>query len=74
MGRIAHGPLLALRGTKPCSLCGLGHPVLEVIGVFASAYRSEGGAWALATDDVRDPADGACWRSLRSAECRCRGR
>jgi hypothetical protein len=31
MGQIAHGPLLALRGTKPYSLRGLGHPVLEVV-------------------------------------------
>jgi hypothetical protein len=64
MGRIAHGPLLALREIKPCGLRGLGHPVLKSLMVFAFACRSEWGAWAFAwtTSAVRpaEPAGAAC--------------
>jgi hypothetical protein len=67
MGRIAHGPLLALRGTKPCSLRGLGHPVLQVVGGLRLGLSGRRGRLGLRTDDVHGPAGGAYWRSLRPA-------
>jgi hypothetical protein len=70
MGRTAYGPSLALRGTKPCGLRGLGRPILEVIeGVFVSAYQSEEGHLGLRTDDVRGLAGGTCWCGFRPVEC-----
>lgn len=69
MGRIAHGPLLALRGTKPCSLRGFDHPVLEVVGGLRLGLSGRRRRLGLRTDDVRGPAGGACWRGLRPAEC-----
>jgi hypothetical protein len=63
MGQIAHGPLLASREIKPCGLCGLGQPVPEVCGGFASTRRSEGGArafaWATPAAWLVEPPDGA---------------
>jgi hypothetical protein len=60
MGRIAHGPLIALRETKPCGLCGLGHPVLEVVDGLRLRLSSEGGAWAFAwTTSAARPAEPA---------------
>jgi hypothetical protein len=74
MGRIAHGPLVALRETEPCGLRGFCHPVLKSLMVFAFACWSEGGARAFAwtTSAVR-PAepDGAAF-GLRKCWCRNR--
>jgi hypothetical protein len=69
MGPIAHGPLLALRGTTPCSLRGLGHPVLVVAGGLRLGLSRRRGCLGLRMDDIRGPAGEACWRGLRPAEC-----
>jgi hypothetical protein len=77
MGRIAYGPSLALRGTKPCGLRGLSRPILEVVeGSSSRLTEAKRGAsrLGLRTDDVRGLAGGTCWRGLRPVECFGRGR
>jgi hypothetical protein len=59
MGRIAHGPLLALRGTRPYGLR----------GAFILACRSEGGRTVLRMDGVLGLSGGACGSGPRP--CRC---
>jgi hypothetical protein len=55
MGRIAHGPLLALRGTKPYGLR----------EAFVLACRSKGGRTGLRMDGVLGLSGGACRSGLR---------
>jgi hypothetical protein len=69
MGRIAHGPLLALSETKPCGLRGFGNPVLEVIDGLRLGLSERRGCLGLRADNVRGPAGGACWRGLWPVEC-----
>jgi hypothetical protein len=59
MGRIAHWPLLALRGTRPYGLR----------EAFVLACRSEGGRTDLRMDGVLGLSGGACGSGLRP--CRC---
>jgi hypothetical protein len=59
MGRIVHGPLLALRGTKPYGLRGLGCPILEVVGGLCLGLTRRRGRFDLRMDDVRSLTNGA---------------
>jgi hypothetical protein len=53
MGRIAHGPLLALRESKPWGLRGLGHPAPEVCDGLRLGSLERRGCSGLRMDDTR---------------------
>jgi hypothetical protein len=65
MGQIVHGPLLALRETKPYGFRGLGRPILEVVGCLRLDLMRRRGA--LGPSHGRRPQSDR--RGLRSAEC-----
>jgi hypothetical protein len=67
MGRIAHGPLFALRETKPWGLRGLGHPISEVYDGLRLGSSERGGRSGLRMGDVRGPG----WQSLLTGPSIC---
>jgi hypothetical protein len=60
MDRIAHGPLLALRETKPCNPRDLGHPVLEVCDGLRLGSSERRGRSGLRMGDASGLASRAC--------------
>jgi hypothetical protein len=55
MGRIVHGPLLALRETKPWGLRSLGHPVPEIFDGLRLGSSDRRRHLGLRMGDVRGP-------------------
>jgi hypothetical protein len=56
MGRIAHGPLLTLRETKPCGLRGPGRPVFEAFDGLRLGSSERRERSVLRMDDARGQA------------------